>query len=74
MEIKIGIKHAPREVSIETDETAEQIESLVREAFTGDGLLALLDTKGRKVLIPIAGIAYLDLGSEHVRPVGFGAV
>jgi hypothetical protein len=74
MEIKIGIKHAPREVSVETDESAEQVEALVREALTGDGLLALADAKGRKVLIPVAGIAYLDLGSEHVRPVGFGAV
>ena len=32
------------------------------------------DEKGRKVIIPAAQIAYVELGSEHTRAVGFGAV
>lgn len=74
MEIKVGIQHAPREVSVETEDSAQLVESKIREAFSGDGLLTLVDTKGRKVLIPVAGIAYIDLGQEHARPVGFGTV
>ncbi len=74
MEIKVGIQHAPREVSIETEDSATAVEQRVREAFAGDGLLTLVDSKGRKVLIPVARIAYIDLGQEHTRPVGFGTV
>jgi hypothetical protein len=37
-------------------------------------VFTLVDDKGRKVLIPAAGIAYVDLGSEHVRAVGFNTV
>ena len=32
-----------------------------------------IDLKGRKVLIPAAQVAYVDLGAENARPVGFGA-
>lgn len=74
MEIKVGIQHAPREVSVETQESAQTVEQHIRDAFAGDGLLALSDEKGRKVLIPVATIAYIDLGQEHSRPVGFGTV
>ena len=34
----------------------------------------LTDAKGRQVLVPATQIAYVDLGQEHVRPVGFGAI
>ena len=34
----------------------------------------LIDDKGRKVLIPAAQVAYVDLGAEHARAVGFGAL
>lgn len=74
MEIKIGIQHAPREVSVETDDSAREIEKRVRDAFAEGDLLSLTDSKGRQVLIPVAGIAYIDLGQENSRPVGFGAV
>lgn len=74
MEVKIGIQHAPREVSVDTDESAELIEKNLRAALSGDGLLTLNDKSGRTVLIPVAGIAYLDFGQAHARPVGFGSV
>ena len=41
---------------------------------TGSHTLVLTDEKGRKVLIPATQIAYVELGSEHARAVGFGAV
>lgn len=74
MEIKIGIQHAPRELTIETESSAADITSQLEAAISSDGVLSLSDPKGRKVLIPAARIAYLDLGQEHARPVGFGAV
>ena len=63
MEIKIGIANAAREVSIDAQESAEAIEQQLRESLAQpDAVLALTDAKGRKVLIPARGIAYLDLG------------
>ncbi|HSN11925.1 MAG TPA: DUF3107 domain-containing protein [Propionibacteriaceae bacterium] len=74
MEIKVGITHVNREVAVESETTADEISAALSEALANNGVLTLVDDKGRKVLIPAAGIAYVDLGSEHVRPVGFGTI
>lgn len=74
MEIKIGILEISRELSVETEATAAQVEKDLKKALEDDGLLTLTDEKGRKVLIPADRIAYLDLGQEKSRPVGFGTV
>lgn len=74
MEIKIGIQDIARELIVETEATAAQIEKDLAKALADDGLLTLAEGKGRKVMIPVAKIAYLDLGQEKSRPVGFGTV
>ncbi len=74
MEVKVGIVHAAREITVETKASAAAVEESLTEALASSGVFTLTDDKGRKVLIPVAGIAYVDLGAEHVRPVGFGAV
>lgn len=71
MEVKIGVLHAPRELSFETDEAAENVEKLFAEALASDGVLALTDTKHRRVLVPAARIAYVEIGSGVVGQVGF---
>lgn len=72
MEIKIGINNIPREVSLESDETAEAVEQKVRQALSSNDVLSLTDTRGRTVLVPSAQIGYIDLGKQNARPVGFG--
>lgn len=74
MEIKIAISDVPREVSIEVDSTPEEIAAMLRDALESGSLLDLSDAKGRRVLIPVQRIAYLDLGSPTARAVGFGTV
>ncbi|HQY98962.1 MAG TPA: DUF3107 domain-containing protein [Propionicimonas sp.] len=74
MEIKIGIQHVAREITVETEATAKDIETSLREALTDGTLLVLADEKGRKVLVPADKIAYVDLGQEKTRTVGFGAL
>lgn len=74
MEVKVGIRDVAREVTVETKASAQDVESALAEALTGSGLFTLTDEKGRKVLIPAVNVAYVDLGTEHARPVGFGAV
>lgn len=74
MEIKIGIQHVARELTVETESTAADVEANLRQALADGGMVALTDEKGRKVLIPADKIAYVDLGQEKTRPVGFGSV
>ena len=71
MGVKIGIQQAVRELTLETDESAESISAQVAEAVSSDGLLTLKDTKGRTVVVPGAKIAYVELGSTTVAAVGF---
>jgi hypothetical protein len=71
VEIKIGVRNIGRELNIETDQTAEQIEKNLREAGD-DGLLVIEATQGRRILLPAGSIGYIELGQEHARPVGFG--
>lgn len=74
MEVKVGIRNVAREVSVETNSTAAELESALAEALGSNGVFTLTDDKGRKVLIPAAQVAYVDLGTENARPVGFGAL
>lgn len=74
MEVKIGVQHAPRELTLESTQSPEEIESTVAEALTGKtGLLSLVDAHGRKVLVPADRLAYVDIGESTARRVGFGA-
>ncbi len=74
MEVKIGITDIPREVTIDTTASPDELTAMLREAVQGSSLFELADEKGRRVLIPGNRIAYLDLGSPSSRTVGFGAV
>ena len=71
MEVKIGIQYAPRELVVETDDTAAAVEKLLADAVAADGVLALSDTKGRRVIVPASKIAYLEIGTNALGTVGF---
>ena len=43
-------------------------------AVADEAVLTLTDDRGRKVLIPASRIAYLELGQEAARRVGFGSL
>ncbi|MET7619453.1 DUF3107 domain-containing protein [Streptomyces sp. NPDC005408] len=75
MEVKIGVQHAPREIVLESGQSAEEVERAVADALAGKAqLLSLTDDKGRKVLVPADRIAYVEIGEPAVRRVGFGAL
>lgn len=72
MEIRIGIKHSPRELAFETETTAAQLREQVEAARAQEsGLVALTDAKGREYLVDAASIAYVEYGGETGRKVGF---
>ncbi len=74
MEVKIGIQYAPRELVVETESSAEDVERALKNAMADGGVLVLSDVKGGKVLVPAEKIGYLQLGGSEPRRVGFSNV
>jgi len=71
VEVKIGVQYAARELVVETDETADNVEKLLAEAVSGSTLLTLTDQKGRKVFVPADRITYVEIGPRTIGQVGF---
>ncbi|RFU88424.1 DUF3107 domain-containing protein [Streptomyces triticagri] len=75
VEVKIGVQYAPREIVLESEQTAEEVEKAVAEALSGKSqLLSLVDDHGRKVLVPADRLAYVEIGEQSARKVGFSAL
>jgi hypothetical protein len=74
VEVKIGVQYSAREIVIESGQSPEDVERQVTTALTGGGLLVLADERGRKVLVPVDKLAYVEIGESLERRVGFGAM
>ena len=75
MEVKIGVQNAAREIVLESAQTADEVESAVAAALSGsEKLLKLSDEHGRKVLVPAERLAYVEIGEQAPRKVGFGTL
>lgn len=72
LEIKIGIEHSPREITLEVEQTADQLEKALNDAAAKGATLSLTDVKGRRVLLPATKITYIEIGEPTARRVGFG--
>jgi Protein of unknown function (DUF3107) len=72
VEVKIGIQSVPRELTLETASSYEEIEQAVRAAVTDGTVLILEDEKGGRVLVPADKLAYVDVGGAGPRRIGFG--
>ncbi|GAA4437577.1 DUF3107 domain-containing protein [Phytohabitans houttuyneae] len=74
MEVKIGVQYAPRELVIESAQTPTEVEKIVTDAIASDvGVLSLQDEKGRRVIVPVSKVAYVEIAEASPRPVGFTA-
>lgn len=72
MDVKIGIQHIARELTIDTEQSADDIVAAYQKAVAEGGTFEVADTKGGRTVLRADGVAYLDLGSEKARKVGFG--
>ncbi|GLZ81932.1 ATP-binding protein [Actinorhabdospora filicis] len=71
MEVKIGVQYAPRELVVDSAQSADEVHKTVAEALEGNGLLRLSDKTGRTVIIPVGKIAYVEIAEQTQRTVGF---
>jgi hypothetical protein len=74
VDIRIGITNSPREIIFESSQTAQEVETIVATALESDSkFIKLVDSKGKLYIVPVAGIGYIEIGSESTRRVGFVA-
>lgn len=72
MEVKIGVQYAARELVLESVQTPAEVEKAVTEALSDeDGVLNLVDDKGRRVIVPVSKVAYVEIAEAVTRKVGF---
>ncbi|SDY78992.1 Protein of unknown function [Micromonospora pattaloongensis] len=73
MEVKIGVQYAPRELVVESSQTPAEIEQIVTDAIANEGTLSLTDEKGRRIIVPVSKVAYVEIAEASPRAVGFTA-
>ena len=76
MDVRIGIVQTVKELEVELEDDAdrEAVMAEIEEALKNDSVLWLTDRKGRRVAVPAAKVAYVEVGAPSTeRRVGFGA-
>jgi hypothetical protein len=72
VEVRIGVTHATRELTIDTSETPDAVRDLVAKAIESkESLLTLSDDRGRTLCIPVDKLAYVEISGEVGRRMGF---
>lgn len=75
MDVRIGVTQAPREISLEVaDADGEETLATIDKAMGGKAdVLWLTDRRGRRIAVPSAKIAYVEIGAaDGDRRIGFG--
>ena len=73
MEVKIGVTHANRELTLEMSQSLDEMQKAVSDALSSDnGLITFTDDRGRTVVVPAEKLAYVEIAGDSGRRVGFG--
>ena len=73
MEVRIGVKGAPRELVLDSNQSADDIQKAVDAALKdGAPTVTLTDEKGRRVVVATDKLAYVEIAEAEGRRVGFG--
>ncbi|QPK80848.1 DUF3107 domain-containing protein [Schaalia sp. ZJ405] len=71
MKVVIGVRDSVREIPLDLDLDANALRSTVERALLDGALIDLTDTKGDRVLIPAASVAFIQISEQESRHVGF---
>ncbi|MBW3083694.1 DUF3107 domain-containing protein [Bifidobacterium phasiani] len=74
MDIELGIRDVARTVSFSSEQSAEEVASVIEAAVANDRTIDLTDDKGRRIVVPARSLGYAIIGSETKHAVGFGAL
>jgi hypothetical protein len=72
VEVKIGVTHANRELTLETSVSADDVrDQIVKAMESKEALITLTDDRGRTVCIPVDKLAYVEIAGDAGRRMGF---
>ncbi len=75
MDVRIGVTYTSKEIDVELGDKADPtaIKADIEAALANaDGVLWLTDRKGRQVGVPVAKVAYVEIGAPgDERRIGF---
>ena len=71
MEVSIGIRNAPREITLEIAGEPTKFASDVAAKIKDGEPLQLTDVNGRTVVVPLDALGYVLVGDTEGRRVGF---
>jgi hypothetical protein len=76
MEVRIGVVHTPKELTLDLGESVDEAVKMIDEALkSGDPLVWLADSKGHRVGVAREKLAYIEIESEEgSKRVGFGSI
>jgi hypothetical protein len=76
MEVRIGVVHTPKELTLELEGGVEEAFKTIDKAIKGgDSMVWLTDSKGRRVGVALDKLAYIEVESEEgAKRVGFGSL
>lgn len=74
MEIRIGVVHTPKEITLELEGSVDDVKKSIAKALSDDdGVLWLTDKQGRDIGIPAERVAYVEIEPDGAaKRVGFG--
>ena len=78
MDLRIGVTQSVREMTLELDDDTdrEALQRQINDALVAndDKVLWFTDKRGRKVGVPVAKVAYIEIAAgEHNQRFGFGS-
>lgn len=74
MEVRIGVLHVNRELTLESTQSSDEVQQAITSALAGEQpVLVLTDEKGRRLVVPADKLAYVEIGEESSRRVGFAS-
>ena len=75
MEVRIGVKGAPRERVLDSNQSVDDIQAAIDAALKdGSPIVTLTDEKGRRMIVAADKLAYIEVAESEGRRVGFGSI
>ncbi len=74
MELRIGVVHTPKELSLEVEGVVDDVVAQINQTLAdGSPIVWLTDAKGRRIGAPVDKIAYVEISEDGTsKRVGFG--
>jgi hypothetical protein len=73
VQVRIGVQNVPRELVVDTEQSADEVQDALSEALSEPaGVLVLKDRRAGRIVIPAGRVGYLEISEDEQRSVGFG--